>query len=160
MVSRGSEEVPTFDGRGASSLDYERQGHLWIRTTRTEASARASVLILHLQPALRQVCLADGSDVLGRSDGVAGIWVLLRNNFAPEAADEIRRQVLRFTRFRRTDQSIDESTAAYELLRRKAEPEMGTGARFPGQLVTLLRMDCAALSRHENRWSWRSVAKA
>ena len=90
MVSRGSEKVPTFDGRGADSLDYDRQVHLWMRTTRTEASARASVSILHMQPAQRRVASDDGSDILGRSDGVARISEVLRNHFAPEAADAIR----------------------------------------------------------------------
>ena len=83
MVSRGSEKVPTFDGREVSFLDYEHQVHLWMRTTRPEATARASVMILRMRPAPRRVCLAEGSFILGRSVGVAKVSEILRNNFAP-----------------------------------------------------------------------------
>ena len=75
--------------------------------------------------------------------------MILRNCFAPEAADAIRHQVTRYVRFRGADQSIDEYIAEYDLLRRKAESEMEMGAGYPEQFVSVLRMDNAALSRHE-----------
>ena len=149
MAPRGCEKVPTPEGRGAHSLDYEHQVHLCMRTARTEASARASVLILHAHPAPRQVCLADGSDILGRNDGVAGILKMPRNYFGPEAGDAIRQQAMRYTRFRRPYQSVDEYIAEYDLPRKKAESIMEMGAGFPGQFVSILRMDNAALSRRE-----------
>ena len=95
MVSRSSEKARAFDGRGAHFLECGRQVHMWVRTTRAEASARASVLILQMQPAPRQVCLAEGRGILGRSDGVTKILEILRNYFAPDAVDAIRQQVIR-----------------------------------------------------------------
>ena len=149
MVSRGSEKVRALDGRGASFLGYDRQVRLWMRTTRTGASARESVLILPMRPAPRQVCLGSGSGILGRSDGVAKILEILRNYCAPGAADSIRQQVMRYMRFRRTDQSVGGCIAGRDLPRRKAESKVEMGAGFPGQFVSILRMDDAALSRHE-----------
>ena len=51
--------------------------------------------------------------------------------------------------FRCTDQSIDAYTAWGDPLRRKSESEMEIGAGCPEQFVSLLRMDNAALSCHE-----------
>ena len=82
MVLHG-DKAPSFDGRGASFSDYEHQVHVWMRNARTEVSARASILILHMRPAPRQVCLADGSDISGRSDGVNKILEISRDYFAP-----------------------------------------------------------------------------
>ena len=106
-------------------------------------------MALRAQPVPRQVCLAEGSDILDHSDGVAEILNILRNYFAPEAVGAIHQQLMRFMRFRRTDQSVDENIAEYDLLRQKAEPEMEMGAGFPEQFASKLNMDNAALSRHE-----------
>ena len=96
-----------------------------MRTARAELAARAPLLILHMRPARRQVCIAGGSDISDHSDGGSKLSDILRNCFAPEAVGAIRQQVMRFTRFRRTDQSIDEYIAEYDLLCWKAERKMG-----------------------------------
>ena len=98
-----------------------------MRATRTEASGRASVLISHMHPAPRQVCLADSNDILGRSDGVNEILEISRNYPAPAAADAIHQEVMRYMRLKRTEQSIAEYAAEYYLLRRKAEPKWKWG---------------------------------
>ena len=149
MVSRGSERVLTSDCRGAHRQDYGLQVHLWVRTTRTEASARASVLILHMRPATRQVCPADGGDVLGRSDGVTKILEILRNYLAPEAADAIRQQVMRYMRFRQTDQPVGEFPMEDDLARGQAEAKGEMGAGSPDHFASIFRVDNAALPRHE-----------
>ena len=68
MGSRGGD-----DGRGANFSGYKHQGHLWMRPARAELIARVSLSILHAQPAPRQVCLAEGSDISGHGDGVSQI---------------------------------------------------------------------------------------
>ena len=93
--------------------------------------------------------LEEGSDILENSIGVAKTSDVLRNYFAPEAVDAIRQQVMRFTRSRRTDQSVDEYIAEFDLLRRKAESKMEMGAGFPEPFVSILRAYNAALPRHE-----------
>ena len=90
MASRSGEKVPAFDGCGSHFLDYEHQVHLWTRTTRTEVSARASLLALHVKLVPRQVCLAERSGILDHRDGVTKILNVLRNYSAPEAVDAIR----------------------------------------------------------------------
>ena len=149
MASRSGDEASASDGRCSHFLDYQHQAHLWVRTARTGVSARASLLVLHMQPVPGQVCLAGAGDILDRSDGVAKISDVLRNYFAPEAADAIRQQVMRLMRFRRTDQPIDEYIAEFDLLRRKAESKMEMGAGFPEPFVSILRAYNAALPRHE-----------
>ena len=130
-------------------LDYEHQVNSWMRTARAETPALSSLLISHMRPAPRQVCLAEGSDILDHIDGVSKILIILRNYFAPEAVDAIQQQVMRFMRFRRADQSIEDYIMEFDLLRREAAPRMKIGAGFPERFVSLLRMDDAALSRHE-----------
>ena len=120
-----------------------------MRTARTEMPARASLLILHTQPAPRPECLAEGGDILDHGDGVSKISEPLRSYHAPEAVDEIRQQVMRFMRFRRADQSIRENIAEFDLLRGKAEPQMEMGAGFPDQFASKLRMADAAQCRQE-----------
>ena len=120
-----------------------------MRATRTELAARASILVLRAQPAPRRVCLAEGRAIAGRGDGVAKILNILRTYCAPEAADAIRRQVVRFTNCLRTDQSVDEYIAECYLFRRKAEPEMVMAAGSPWRFASILRMNNAGLPRRE-----------
>ena len=64
-----------------------------MRMTKTELADRASFLVLHVQPALRQVCLAGDGDVLDHHDGVTRVLGILRGFFAQGAADAIHQQV-------------------------------------------------------------------
>ena len=142
MVSNGGEKAPASDGQGANFFDREHQVRLGMRATRAELTARASLLAS--RP--RRVRLAEGGDILDRGDGASKILNILRNYFAPDAADAVRRQVVRFVRFRRTDQPIDEYAVDFGLFRRKAEPAMETGAGAPDQFISISRMDHPALS--------------
>ena len=57
-------------------------------------------------------------------DGVTRVLEILRGYFAPEAADAIRQQVMRFMNYRRSDQGVDEYTPEYDHLRRTAESKI------------------------------------
>ena len=149
MASRNGEKILAFDGRGAHFLDYDPQVRLWMRTARAKVPSRASFFALRTQRVPRQKCLVEGSNILGHSDGVAKILNIPRNYFVPEAVDALRRQVMRFSRFRRTAQSDDVYIAEYAPLRRKAEPEIEMGAGAPEQFASILRVDNTALSRQE-----------
>ena len=131
-----------------------------MRATNTEFAARASLLVLHVQPAPRQVCLAEGSDILDNSDGLTRILDILRSYLAPGPADAIRHQVTRFTNCRRSAQSVGEYIAEYDLLRRKAESKMEVGAGSPGQLSSILCVNNAGLSRHEQSLVMASCRKS
>ena len=148
MASPGSDKAPVLHGRGATFADYEHRAHLWLRTTKTELAARASFWVLRMQPAPRQVCLAEGCDILGHGDGVTRILDNLRRGSAPEAADAIRQQLARFTNYRRTGQSAHGYIAEFFLTRKKAESKMDAGAGFPEQFAPILRMRNAELSRY------------
>ena len=124
MASRNGEKILAFDGRGAHFLDYDPQVRLWMRTARAKVPSRASFFALRTQRVPRQKCLVEGSNMLGHSDGVAKILNIPRNYFAPEAVDAIHEQVMRFTRFRRADQPIDEYIVKFDLRCRQGKSAM------------------------------------
>ena len=123
-------EEPVFDGRGTSFLDSVQQAHLRMHTTKTDPAIRAPFLVSHTHSAPRQVCLAAREDCFGNQDGVAGAPEILRKYFAPEAADAICHQVMRFMQFRRAGQSIHECIVEFDLLRREAESKVEVGDGF------------------------------
>ena len=65
-----------------------------VAAARAEIPARASLLISRGQPAPRQVCLAEGGDILDRGDGVSKISDALQTYFAPESVYAIRKLVM------------------------------------------------------------------
>ena len=74
-----------------------------------------------MNSAPRQVRLAEGGGVLGRRDALALVTGILRSYFDLEAADATHQPVMKFTHYRRSDQSIGEYILEFDLLRRKAE---------------------------------------
>ena len=107
-------KAPVFDGKDSSFQDYEQQVRLWTRTTETDPASTASTLASQTNPAPRQVCLLPCGGHLDGRGGVARILEILRSYFAPEAADAIYQQAIRFTQYRRADQSIDEFVAEFD----------------------------------------------
>ena len=71
----------------------------------------------------RATSLSAGGNHLANIDGVSRMPEISRDYFAPGAADPIYQEVARFTQSRRTDPTVDEYIAEYDLLRRKAESE-------------------------------------
>ena len=159
MASHGGEKGPASYGRGAHFSDYEHQVHPWMRTARAEMPARSSSLISRKQPAPRQICLAEGSDILEHSTGVSKISDILRNDFAREAVAAIHQQVTRFMRVRRTDQSIDGYTAASDLLSegrvQNGQGGLASRSKSRGNCVWTTRPYLATKSP----WSWRAATK-
>ena len=94
VAASGNEKVPVFDGRATSFWDYEQQVYLCMRATKPGLVARASLVILHMQPAPRQVCLAEGCGLLARRDGATQILDILRNYSAPETANAIHQHAM------------------------------------------------------------------
>ena len=119
-----------------------------MHATKTEPASRASFLALHMNSAPRQVCLAEGGGVLGHHDGAARVIEIPRSYYAPESAGAIHLQDMKFTHYRRSDNSTDERTVGFDLLRSKSESKTEMGAGSPEQFVSILRMNNAGLSRH------------
>ena len=113
-----------FNGRGSPFLDFERHVFLWVRSAETKLASRASLLVLRMRPAPRQVCLAAGGDYLDDQDGAARLLGVLRKFFPPDAAGAIRQRVMRFTHFRRAEHSIDEFVVEFDSSGRTAESNM------------------------------------
>ena len=117
-------KFPASNGGGASFLGSERQVCLWMRMTKMGPASRASALALRVNSVGGQGCLSSGGGQLGDNDGATRMLEILRNYFAPEAADSICQEVVRCTQYRRAGRPIDEHIVAFDSLRRKAESKM------------------------------------
>ena len=55
----------------------------------------------------REVCFSVGRNVIDNLDGAKQILKILRGRFAPDAIDSIFRDMVKFTFFKRTEQTAD-----------------------------------------------------
>ena len=99
--------VPAFDGKGSSFLDYEQRVISWNRTTDIHPDKRASLLVLHMDPIARQVCLHSGGDAFMDGVDVTSILQILKHYFLPDATDQVFQDVQRFLLYKRTDQPME-----------------------------------------------------
>ena len=81
--------VPAFDGKGASFLDYEQRVILWNRATEIHPDTGASLLVLHMHPVARQVCLHSGGDSFMEGVDVTSILQILKHYYLPDATDQV-----------------------------------------------------------------------
>ena len=145
MAAPNAEKVPAFDGKGTSILDFEQQAPLRMRLTETDPASRSPLLVLHMNSAPRRVCPSAGGGHSNSRDGVARFSGVISNYFAPEAADAIHQQLMRFTQYRRAGHSMGEFVVELDLLRHEAASRMDVGAGLLEQFSSILRMHNAAL---------------
>ena len=86
---------------------------------------------------------------MGHHGGVARNMEIFRSYFAPYAVSAGQQQVMKFTHYRRSDQSINEYFVESDLLRGEAEPKVEMAAGFPEQFVPISRTNNAGLYRQE-----------
>ena len=79
----------------------------------------------------RKVYVAAGSRIILSGDGADRLTDILRENFAPGAADSVYREVVWFSRFKRAAQTMDFSSVESDALRRQAESKMWMGGGSP-----------------------------
>ena len=77
--------APCFGGRGESFASYSPEAEFWARVRNLDPTRRASALVLHMEPAAREVCWATGDERLLYQDGAAKLLQVLRDYFAPGA---------------------------------------------------------------------------
>ena len=78
-------KAPVCDGQGASFRDFEQQVLIWARASKTDCAGRASMLVLRMNSAPRQVCPSAGGDHLDDGEGVLRLWEIPRSYLAPQA---------------------------------------------------------------------------
>ena len=89
--------VPAFDGKASSFLDYEHLVALWSRSTDIPPERQSTLLILHMDPTARQVCMINsGEDTLMAGCDVQLVMRTLRDFFQPDTFDRIFTQMGRF----------------------------------------------------------------
>ena len=149
--------APTFDGKGASFLDFEQRVALWSRTTDIPEDRRASQLVLHMEPFARQVCLQNGGDSFMEGVAVTEVLQVLKQYFLPDASDHVYQDVWKFLHHKRTDQTMERFLLEFDLLRAKAERKIQVGFRFPDSFISVLCMGNGSLSAHQKTLVMASV---
>ena len=144
-----AENARVADGSGPSFLKYEQQAGLRRRVTNLDPSKRAVALILQTGAVARRVCLAAGSHVITNDDGVERALAILRDYFAPEAANSAYHEVARLLQCKRTAQTMGVCLAECAALRRKSQHEMRMGGSLSETFVSVPYMHTAALSGQE-----------
>ena len=120
--------APSFDGKASSFIDYEQRVALWLRSTDVPAERQSTLLILHMDPTARQVCMFNSEeDTLMTGCDVQLVMRVLRDYFQPDTFDRIFTQMDRFMSYVRTEQPIEKFLMEFGILRQKAEKLM-----FPG----------------------------
>ena len=143
--------VPSFDGKASSFLDYEQRVTLWARSTDIPVERQSTLLILHMDPTARQVCMYNaGGDTLMAGCDVQLVMSTLRDYFQPDTFDRIFTQMGRFMSYVRTDQPIEKFLMEFGILRQKAEKLMcPSGGGFEDLFVCFQCIKAARLKPND-----------
>ena len=143
--------VPSFDGKASSFLDYEQRVTLWVRSTDVPVERQSALLILHMDPTARQVCMYNaGGDTLMAGCEVQLVLRTLRDYFQPDTFDRIFTQMGRFMSYVRTDQPIEKFLMEFGILRQKAEKLMyPSGGGFEDLFVCFQCIKAARLKPND-----------
>ena len=96
-----------------------------MRSTDIPVERQSTLLILHMDPTARQVCMYNaGGDTLMAGCDVQLVLSTLRDYFQPDTFDRIFTQMDRFMSYVRTDQPIERFLMEFGILRQKAEKLM------------------------------------
>ena len=142
--------APTFGGQASSFLDYEPGAISRNGSAEISPERRSALLILHMGPAARQVCVFSGADVLMEGCGATLVAQASRDYFQPDAADRVFAQAARFQSYVRAGHTIGKFLMGFGIFRRKVEDHMfPIGGGFPDIYICLLRIKAAQLKPRE-----------
>ena len=111
----------SFDGKASSFIDYEQRVALWLRSTDVPVERQPAMLISHMDPTARQVCMFNPEeDTLMTGRGAQLLMRALRDYFQPDTFDRIFTQMGRFMSYVRTEQPIEKFLMEFGILRQKA----------------------------------------
>ena len=149
--------VPARSGKGSSFLDYEQCASLRNRAAEIHAAKRASLLVLHMDPMARQICLRSGGDSFMEGVDVATLIATLRHNYLPGATDQVYQEVAKFLNYKRAAQLMERFLLEFDMPRTKSEKKILQGLQFPGSFLSILRMQNAVIPRNEKSLVMASV---
>ena len=118
--------APSSGGQSEFLANVAREVEVWRWVASLDATAR--------DPAARDVRPVVGSDQLLEQAGVLEMTQIFRVNFAPGALDSVSQDVARLLDCKRAAQTMGVHVARFDLLRRKSEARMQTGAARSGQI--------------------------
>ena len=84
----------SFDGKGEPSAYYAQEVELWPRAKNLGVTRRATAIVLHMEPAVRDARTTVVGDRLLGQDAGPKVMRMLRDNFAPRAPDSVYREVV------------------------------------------------------------------
>ena len=85
------------------------------------------MLILQMDTIARRVYLDAGGDTSPQREDVETILNALRNYCQPDSLDRVYLQVTEFSRYKRTDQTMERHPLEFDALRREAETRVISG---------------------------------
>ena len=92
--------------------------------------------------------MAVGKDQIANFDGARQIARILRERSALGAIEAIYQEMAKFMNFKRTDKTMDVYLMGSDVLRETTEARMFVGSGFPGEFVSILRIQSAPLSKN------------
>ena len=156
-------QVAAFDGKGSPSVDYEQRVRLWGRTAEVDPSRRASTLYPRMDTIARRICLDAGGDTFPQGEDADTISETLRNYCRPDTIDYVYQQITKFSRYKRTDQTVERRRLDFDVLRHDAEARVITGGSFLDRSVSIFARRMRPRREMRNRFSsqvsiWRRMS--
>ena len=141
--------APPADGEGACSSNYERQAKLRRQVTHLGPAKRASALILQIDTAARQDCMATGSGVIADGHVAGKILTILCDYLSPGAGGSATRRVVGFLQVKAGGPDDVCVPGRNRFVSPRIGIQVANGRGPPDAFVPDLCMQHAALSRSE-----------
>ena len=127
--------VPSFDGQ-APLFPKNEEASLWNPIPTPGPRRRAANSLLHMSDIARKVRMAARKDHIGNNGGAQQILKNSRKRF--RANDSIYQDAVKFTNFKRIDQTMETYFMEFDMLREKAESRMVMRSGFPDEFASFL----------------------
>ena len=132
--------APAFDGKGGSFQRFVCQ------VTSLGPCKRAPARVFQIDSDARNVCLARGKRKLLEQDEIRTLLQILQNYFAPERVYTVYQDVAQLPHSRKTAQTINECSAEFDLICRKAVGHTRNGDAFPAAFMAALSLRNASVT--------------
>ena len=141
--------VPPSGGTGSPFASYEQQVIPRGQIPAQKPGEEAATLILQMRDFARHVCITLGMGHVMQPDGFRQMLRLSRKRFAPDAVHTVYQEVVRFSHFKRPDQTTSLRPLEFDVLRETFKGRMVMRGGFPMEFVSIPCAQSASLSKSE-----------
>ena len=147
--------VPSWDGQNMSFAEYTKLVELWYIATTVPDEKKAPNLILRLTGTARAIALQTPTERFSKKDGVKTLMDILNQHFKKDEEDVMYEDIMRFIKFKRSDQDIHRYCADFRLNLTKVERHLHVN--LPKKFVSTLLIAAANLSNTDRKRILSSV---